>query len=89
MAISFAGEDRAIAKDLVEALSKKGVEVFYDESFKSDLLGRKLADDFRDIYGSLILQHHFRIVCSFPKSPAHDVHLLHSLNSLYISFLTT
>lgn len=52
MAISFAGEDRAVAEDLAEALSNKGVEVFYDKSFKIALLGRELADDFRGIYAS-------------------------------------
>ena len=52
MAISFAGEDRVIAEDLAEALSNKGVEVFYDKSFKIALLGRELADVFRGIYAS-------------------------------------
>ncbi len=51
VAISFAGEDRKIAEELASALRDKGVRVFYDEFYKSDLWGKKLTKHFREVYG--------------------------------------
>jgi hypothetical protein len=52
IAISFAGEDREIAKDLAKLLRAKGVRVFYDEFFRHELWGKKLTEYFQNIYGS-------------------------------------
>lgn len=57
IAISFAGEDREIAKNLAEKLQSKlvndrAVKVFYDDFYKSKLWGKKLTSFFQDIYGS-------------------------------------
>ena len=51
IAISFAGENRDIAKHLAEKLRAKEVRVFYDEFYKSKLWGKELTEYFRDIYG--------------------------------------
>lgn len=51
VALSFAGEDRAIAKQLNDAMTEKGIKVFYDEYNKSDLWGKKLTEHFKQIYG--------------------------------------
>jgi hypothetical protein len=52
IAISFAGEDREIAKKLARTLHSKGLRVFYDRFFKSKLWGKDLTGFFRDVYGS-------------------------------------
>ena len=49
-AISFAGEDRKIAKKLATALKARGVSVFYDKDQKSHLWG-KGTKEFDNIYG--------------------------------------
>ncbi|HEC92701.1 MAG TPA: TIR domain-containing protein [Candidatus Atribacteria bacterium] len=51
IAITFAGEDREIAKNLAETLRANDVKVFYDEFYKSDLWGKKLTKYFQDVYG--------------------------------------
>ncbi|MBU7046556.1 MAG: TIR domain-containing protein [Theionarchaea archaeon] len=51
LAISFAGENREIAKELAAELQDKGVKIFYDEFYKSKLWGKKLRKHFKDIYG--------------------------------------
>jgi beta propeller repeat protein len=51
IAISFAGENREIAKKLAEKLRAKAVKVFYDEFYKSELWGKELTAYFQDIYG--------------------------------------
>lgn len=50
VAISFAGEDRKIAKKLATALKAKGASVFYDKDHKSHLWG-KGTREFDNIYG--------------------------------------
>ena len=40
--LSFAGEDRAHARGLAAALIRRGCRVFFDESERSQLLGREL-----------------------------------------------
>ncbi|ETI60374.1 TIR domain-containing protein [Marinomonas profundimaris] len=50
LAISFAGEDRAIAKEIANQIKKMGYSVFYDEFEKAHLLGKNLIEEFLDIY---------------------------------------
>jgi hypothetical protein len=51
VALSFAGEDRGVARDIGERLRQAGVRVFYDEFYKPDLWGRNLSQEFRKRYG--------------------------------------
>ncbi len=53
-AISFAGEDRSIARRIANALKNAGVKIFYDEFFESDLVGKKLSTYFQEKYGPQI-----------------------------------
>lgn len=50
-ALSFAGEDREIVDNIAESLSNKGIKVFYDKFYKTDLVGRDLFNHFKSIYG--------------------------------------
>jgi len=50
IAISFAGEDREIAKKIASALVKRDVRIFYDDYEKVDLWGKNLYDHLSDIY---------------------------------------
>ena len=50
VAISFAGEDRKTAKQLANALKKKGIKVFYDNDERSNLLGKDLFQYLYKIY---------------------------------------
>ncbi|OGO51875.1 MAG: hypothetical protein A2148_05980 [Chloroflexi bacterium RBG_16_68_14] len=50
--ISFAGADRAVAKDLATKLVEREMAVFYDEFHASRLLGARLDFEFRWVYGS-------------------------------------
>jgi hypothetical protein len=50
LAFSFAGENRHIAKELSDLLSKKAT-VFYDDDFIAQLVGRVLTEEFKKIYG--------------------------------------
>ncbi len=52
IALSFAGEDRKVAREVGERLRQAGVRVFYDEFYKSELWGRNLSTEFRRRYGS-------------------------------------
>lgn len=49
--ISFAGPDRGIAEELAKKLAAKGLAVFYDGSFRSRLLGKRLGKEFEYIFG--------------------------------------
>lgn len=51
-ALSFAGEDRHIVEKIAQALIEKGSEPFYDEFYKSELVGKNLSDLFKKKYGS-------------------------------------
>jgi hypothetical protein len=42
VALSFAGEDRALARELASELSKFGARVFFDEYFPQEFLGKDL-----------------------------------------------
>jgi len=50
IAISFAGEDRIIAKELAVKLKENGVSIFFDEFEKSKLFGKNLYDHLSKIY---------------------------------------
>src|SRR5258708_121789 len=50
VALSFAGEDRTSAEALFDALSLRGIKVFYDEYEKSTLWGKNLYTYLSDIY---------------------------------------
>jgi hypothetical protein len=51
IAISFAGEDRKIAKLLAKMLVGANVKVFYDEFFEHELWGKNLRKYFEETYG--------------------------------------
>ncbi|HEV8582973.1 MAG TPA: TIR domain-containing protein [Thermoanaerobaculia bacterium] len=51
VAISFAGEDRAIAEELAAKLKARNIAVFYDRYFKADLWGKDLSAHLTDVYG--------------------------------------
>jgi hypothetical protein len=50
VALSFAGEDRAIAKEFANLLMNKNVKVFYDEDEADDLWGKDLVAHLADLY---------------------------------------
>ncbi len=50
VAISFAGEDRALASEIASGLVTKGVNVFYDEYSEADLWGKDLYSHLTSIY---------------------------------------
>lgn len=50
VAISFAGEDRKQAKKLADVLSKRGIAVFYDEYYQSELWGKDLYNHLSKVY---------------------------------------
>jgi hypothetical protein len=50
IAISFAGEDRPVAKKLADLLTAKGLNVFYDEYQKANLWGKDLYVHLSEIY---------------------------------------
>ena len=50
LAISFAGEDRAIAEAIAQALIKLKFTVFYDKYEKADLWGKDLYSHLNDVY---------------------------------------
>jgi hypothetical protein len=51
VALSFAGEDRPIAKKFADALTLSGYKVFYDEYEQAALWGKDLYSHLSDIYG--------------------------------------
>ena len=50
IAISFAGEDRSVAKKLAEGLKRKGLEVFFDEFEQPNFWGKDLYQYLSEIY---------------------------------------
>ncbi len=50
IALSFAGEDRQIAKTLAHLLSKNGIRVFYDDFEESKLWGKNLYEHLSYVY---------------------------------------
>ncbi len=67
VAISYAGEDRYIAENIADALRKKGLSVFYDQFYKSELWGKNLSEWFKKIYGEssrfvlVLISHHYPV----------------------------
>jgi len=65
IAISFAGEDREIAKKLAEELTQFGLKVFYDDYEQAKLLGETLTEYLIDIYKNkasycvVLVSHHY------------------------------
>jgi len=51
IALSFAGEDRKVARDIHARLHQAGVRVFMDEFYQPELWGKKLSEEFRKRYG--------------------------------------
>lgn len=67
IAISFAGEDRATAESIANALKQEGIAVFYDTDFQSNLWGKDLYAHLTEIYAEkarfclmLISEHYLR-----------------------------
>ena len=50
VAISFAGEDRAVAEEFGDMLRDKNIKVFYDEYQVGELWGKDLVDHLVNIY---------------------------------------
>src|SRR5687768_11904634 len=50
VALSFAGEDRAVAEELGDLLLNKNLKEFYDEYHAGDLWGKDLVDHLVNIY---------------------------------------
>ncbi len=50
IALSFAGEDRSLAKEFAQALTEKGVSVFFDEFEQSALWGKDLYQHLQYVY---------------------------------------
>ncbi len=50
-AMSFSGECRTRAEELAELLSAKGALVFYDNFFRAHLLGKRLDNEFSQVFG--------------------------------------
>lgn len=50
VAVSFAGEDRALVAEVVDGLKERGISVFYDQDFVSDMWGENLADYLHEVY---------------------------------------
>lgn len=51
VAISFAGEDRDLVREVADALKEEGVRTFFDEDFAVDMWGEDLVEYFTAIYG--------------------------------------
>jgi TIR domain len=49
-ALSFAGEDRDVVKQIADCLSNKGYKVFYDDFYKASLWGKNLYDELIEVY---------------------------------------
>ena len=52
IALSFAGENRDLARHLANQLAELDVPVFYDENFESNYLGRAWSKEFSRIFGA-------------------------------------
>lgn len=50
IAISFAGEDRSVAKQIAESLKSNGVNIFYDKYEQADLWGKDLYQHLSEVY---------------------------------------
>lgn len=52
VAISFAGENRELAREIADRLIQLDVAVFFDENFESAYLGRRLGDEFERVFST-------------------------------------
>jgi hypothetical protein len=52
LAISFAGEDRAIAEQIAEKLKSLGYKIFYDKYEQANLWGKDLYSHLNDVYSN-------------------------------------
>jgi hypothetical protein len=52
VAISFAGENRELAREIASRLSELDVAVFFDENFEVAYLGRRLGDEFERVFST-------------------------------------
>jgi len=52
VAISYAGEDETIAKEIAEAMKGVGLRVFFAPFEQANLWGKKLSDAFREAFGA-------------------------------------
>ena len=65
IALSFAGEDRLFVRQIADALSARGVKVFFDEYEKATLWGKELSSQLDEIYRKkaefciLFISHHY------------------------------
>jgi TIR domain len=50
-AISFAGPERGSAEQLAQALTARGAAVFYDASYRAQLLGKRMDTEFAWVFG--------------------------------------
>ena len=50
VALSFAGEDRSIAREIAESLTIEGISVFFDEAASAELWGRDLFQYLQRVY---------------------------------------
>jgi hypothetical protein len=69
VAVSFAGEDRAIVEELVASLMSSGVEVFYDLNESARLWGKDLEQELAQVYAH---EARFMIVCISEYYPIKD-----------------
>jgi hypothetical protein len=63
IALSFAGENRDLARFIAESLEALDVPVFYDEMFETNFLGKTWAKQFKDVFSE---QSRF-VVCLLDK----------------------
>ena len=52
VALSFAGEDRAIAHEIARSLNDRNIRVFYDRFEESGIWGKNLYDYLAEIYST-------------------------------------
>lgn len=52
MALSFAGEQRSYVDTVANILQGKGIRVFYDEFYQSQMWGKNLIEYFKEVYYS-------------------------------------
>lgn len=50
--LSFAGDDRDYVREVADALTQRGIRVFYDEYKQADLWGKNLYDHLADVYSN-------------------------------------
>lgn len=69
VAVSFAGEDRPQVEQLVEAMKKLGLEVFYDFDQQATLWGRDLRKELAKVYAN---DAQFMLLCLSEHYPEKD-----------------